>query len=108
MKPKLPQRKNLRLQEYDYSQPGAYFITICTHNGMNSFGEVKDGEVCLNALGMISESEILNVAPRYDNVQIDKFVVMPNHVHMIVVIKPTERINPLPIDYHIKCNENKK
>ena len=75
---------------------------------MNSFGEVKDGEVCLNALGMISESEILNVAPRYDNVQIDKFVVMPNHVHMIVVIKPTERINPLPIDYHIKCNENKK
>jgi len=96
----LLQRKKPRLKEYDYAQEGAYFITICTKNREFSFGGIVAGEMQLNKAGDIVREEIGDLSARYDVVEIDEFVVMPNHVHMIVKIvsleKETERINPFP------------
>ena len=96
-----PKRKPNRLQNYDYSQNNAYFITICTKDRINLFGEICDGNMCLNDCGKIAENEILKIPSHYNTVRIDKFVVMPNHVHMIIVINPSERINPFPTETDI-------
>ena len=98
----LPKRKPTRLKEYDYSQNGAYFITICTHNKRHLFGDIINSQMHLNDLGKIAEEQILNIESHYMNVQIDKYIVMPNHIHMIITILETERINPFPtIKYDI-------
>ncbi len=89
----LRQRKSLRLQGYDYSQNGMYFITICTSNRECLFGDVIDGQMILNEYGIIVENEILNIAKHYLHVLIDIFTIMPNHIHLIIVILETERGN---------------
>ena len=89
----LPKRKNIRLQGYDYSQNGYYYITICTNNRQHLFGEiisvVGDGLsvpiIELNENGKIIDEYIKNVAIKYENVKIDKYIIMPNHVHIILV-----------------------
>ena len=91
-----PKRKSPRLKEYDYSMPGAYFVTICTHNKKHRFGQIINAKMQLNHFGRIVEQEILNIESYYSNVQIDKYVVMPNHIHMIISLSETERINPFP------------
>ncbi len=96
----LPNRKQIRLKNYDYSTPGAYFITICTKDKKTILGKITVGDVLnksqmhLSQIGKIANREILQIESHYDNVKIDKFIIMPNHIHMIVVI--TERINPFP------------
>ena len=96
MQKELPVRKHIRLKGYDYSSAGYYFITICTKKRANLFGEIIRGEMCLNNFGIIANTELLNIPSRYTNVEIDNYIIMPNHIHLIVVIKPTERINPFP------------
>jgi REP element-mobilizing transposase RayT len=102
MQRELPKRKYIRLKNFDYSQTGYYFITICVKNGYELFGEILNGKMNLNEYGNIAKNELLNIPSRYENVQIDKFIIMPNHIHMIVVIykaelmNQTERINPFP------------
>lgn len=79
-------RHSLRLSHYDYSQPGWYFVTICTHEKRKMFGEVADGKVCLNASGELVQ-KIWNTLPdRFSSVQLDEFIIMPNHVHGILVL----------------------
>ena len=92
----LPKRKPTRLKGYDYSTSGAYFVTVCTHQKLHLFGEIKNGEMLFNDLGKIANQQILNIESHYKNVKIDKYVVMPNHIHMIIMIFETERINPFP------------
>ena len=85
----LPKRKpSNRLPGYDYCQPGAYFITICTHKMHNLFGAVDENRVVLNALGKIVESEWYRTAKLRANIEIfgDEFKIMPNHFHGIVWI----------------------
>ena len=100
MKKELPVRKNIRFKGYDYSSPGYYFITIGTKNRVCLFGEINDGNMILNEYGNIANDELLKIPFRYDNVKIDNYVIMPNHVHVIVVIeqmeRETERIYPFP------------
>lgn len=97
---KLPNRKLTRLKDYDYSTPGVYFITICTKDKKPIFCKISIGnalnksQVNLSLIGKIVNREILQIESHYDNVKIDKFIIMPNHIHMIVVI--TERMNPFP------------
>ncbi len=86
----------MRLNGYDYSQDGAYFITICTHNREWLFGEINNGAMILNGCGLIAENEMMSIENHYDNVKINIFTIMPNHIHAIVVISETERINPFP------------
>ena len=93
---KLPKRKPTRLKEYDYSENGAYFVTICTNKKMHLFGEIKNAEMILNNLGIIVNNEILKIKSYYSNIQIDKYTIMPNHIHMIIVISDAEGINPFP------------
>ncbi len=84
----LPKRKRNRLQEYDYSQNGMYFVTICTHNKGNVFWIAGDGFPIpkLSDTGKITKKYIKGIHEKYPNVSVDKFVIMPNHIHMIVVM----------------------
>ena len=90
----LPYRKSIRLKEYDYSQNGAYFITICTHNRERIFGDIVGQGLCscrLSPIGEIINNEILNIEKRYMGIKIDKYVIMPNHIHLIIQIHNESR-----------------
>lgn len=78
----LPKRKRMRLSGYDYSTPGCYFVTICTHNGNHIFGDGKK----LSEFGIIVDDGIKNIPMRYSDIKIDNYTVMPNHVHILLTI----------------------
>jgi putative transposase len=81
-----PERKALRLRDYDYSQDGCYFVTICTKHRENYFWEIVDGAMILNDYGRIAENCWREVSIHYQNVEIDEFTIMPNHIHGIIKI----------------------
>ena len=83
---KINQRKSIRLNGYDYSKAGLYFITICTHNRENLFGEIDDGKMILNEYGEIVEKEIIKTNSLRKNIKIDEYIIMPNHIHFIIEI----------------------
>ena len=83
---KISKRKNLRLKGYDYSSPNVYFITICSFDRKNLFGHIFNGVMRLNENGNIVRNEWLRTTIARDNVKLDKFVIMPNHIHGIVII----------------------
>jgi len=80
------QRKPNRLKNYDYSSSGYYFVTICTKNRQEYFGDIIDNKIILNKYGKIAKQCWSNIPKHYANVEIDEFTIMPNHVHGIVVI----------------------
>ena len=80
------QRRSIRLKDYDYSPEGAYFVTICTHRHNCLFGEIVDSAMMLNAFGEIVHDEWIRTAIARPNVTIDTFIVMPNHLHGIIII----------------------
>lgn len=82
-------RHSIRLSEYDYSQAGMYFVTICTQDKACLFGHVINGEMVLNEMGNIVQDEWLRIEAIWSNVKCGAFVVMPNHFHGIVVITKT-------------------
>ncbi|MEL6152046.1 MAG: transposase [Chloroflexota bacterium] len=90
MNEQFPQRKSPRLQGYDYTQSGAYFVTICTYQRVHTFGHIHDDTMVLSACGKIACRELESM-PDYwgDRVDIDLFVVMPNHIHVIVLLVGT-------------------
>jgi REP element-mobilizing transposase RayT len=79
-------RQSIRLREYDYRQAGAYFITIVAHDRTMLFGEITGGETRLNEFGRIVERSWADLPEHYFGVQCDAFVVMPNHIHGIIVL----------------------
>jgi len=79
-------RRSIRLKGYDYSQAGLYFITICCSNHVCLFGEVVNGEMVLNEYGTIACNEWLNTPNIRKNVELDVFVIMPNHIHGIIIL----------------------
>jgi len=79
-------RRSIRLKGYDYSQGGAYFITICTENRDCLLGEIIDGEMKLSGPGCLIEQCWRNLPQRFPCVSIDEFIVMPNHFHGILWI----------------------
>lgn len=84
--PQIHHRRSIRLKGYDYTQAGAYFITICSYQREHVFGEVVNGEMRLSAWGEIARAEWFKTAALRDNVELydEEFVVMPNHIHGIV------------------------
>lgn len=84
--PQKHHRRSIRLQGYDYSQPGAYFVTICTQNWETLFGEVVDGEMRLNDYGAVVDWTWHDLPNHIMGIGLDAFVIMPNHVHGIIVI----------------------
>ncbi|MGB8645104.1 MAG: hypothetical protein WCF84_07695 [Anaerolineae bacterium] len=79
-------RRSIRLKGYDYSQPGAYFITLVTNDRECLFGEIVNGEMRLSECGRIVQEEWLRTAKIRPNVQLDEFVIMPNHFHAVLII----------------------
>lgn len=79
-------RRSIRLKHYDYSSEGAYFVTICTHRRMSIFGRVEDGDVLLSWIGAIVEEEWLAALVYRPEVSLDEYVIMPNHMHGILVL----------------------
>jgi putative transposase len=87
-------RRSIRLKGYDYTQPGAYFVTICTYQRQTILGEIVDGEMLLNTCGEIARDEWFKTAQIRSNVQLhqEEFVIMPNHLHGIIwIIEPNVR-----------------
>lgn len=78
----LPNRKPTRLQGYDYSNQNYYFVTICTHQKTPLFGKTNE----LNEFGKIAENELLKIPMHFKDVRIDKYIMMPTHIHAVIVI----------------------
>ncbi|MGQ9852492.1 MAG: transposase [Candidatus Oleimicrobiaceae bacterium] len=79
-------RRSIRLNRYDYTQPGAYFITVVTHEQACLFGEAVDGRMRLDQYGEIVREEWLQTAILRPRVIVDQFIVMPNHIHGIIML----------------------
>ncbi len=92
--PQKHHRRSIRLKGYDYSQPGAYFVTICTQNREYLFGEILNGEMRLNDAGRMVERWWLKLSTKFPCVRPDTYVVMPNHFHGIVIIMDENREAP--------------
>ena len=93
----LPKRKPTRLKRYDYSTPGAYFVTVCTHNKECILSDINVGEGLralpsnkLTQIGEEVEKSIQYINDNYDGVLIEKYIIMPNHIHLIVVLENSE------------------
>ena len=91
-----PKRKPIRIENFDYSAPGAYFITICTANREKIFwsdcrGELRSpANVPLSDIGIIVDNEIKKLNSVYHAVRVDKYCIMPDHIHMILTIHADE------------------
>ena len=99
--PEAHHRRSIRLKGWDYSQAGAYFITICTQNRECLFGEIVDGEMRLNEAGNIARQCWDDIPIHFPHVDPDVFVIMPNHIHGIILIIDTppagaKNFSPLP------------
>ncbi|MDQ2888144.1 MAG: hypothetical protein M3Y39_18905 [Chloroflexota bacterium] len=89
----LPQRKALRLKDRDYSDPGFYYITICTLNKTQWLGDIVNNELCLTPAGSIVQSVWDSLPNRFPGLVLDGFVVMPNHMHGIILLTEHLRYN---------------
>ena len=79
-------RHSIRLQGYDYSQSGLYFITICCLDRICRFGKIEKSEMILNEYGQIAFEEWMKLTERFSNFELDVFQIMPNHIHGIIVL----------------------
>lgn len=79
-------RRSIRLKDYDYTQPGGYFVTICTQNRAYLFGELSNCEMRLNKAGQMVNDTWHSLPNRFLSVQLDAYIIMPNHVHGIILI----------------------
>jgi putative transposase len=96
-------RRSIRVQGYDYTHPGAYFLTLCTHERLEILGAIVDHEMKLSLPGKIAQQELLRLAKRFPHIRLGEFVVMPNHVHAVIFIvdhdnrAPTEEAFGQPV-----------
>lgn len=97
---KYPERKSIPLKHYDYSLPGWYYVTICVKRHQCRLGEIQNGEMSLNQIGKIVHQEWIYTSDLREYVELDEFVIMPNHLHGIVIIK--ERVPSFSVTKNIK------
>ena len=106
----LPKRKPTRLKNFNYRQNGYYFITICTHKRKHLLSNIvgqglAPAENKLSLLGKIANEQILDLENRYKNIRIDKYVIMPNHIHAIIVIETKSAgASPCPTLSDVVCS----
>ncbi len=90
--------ESARLQEYDYSMEGAYFVTICTRGKEHRFGKIVNGQLLGTPQSKITQKYWLALPKHYPNCVLDEFVIMPNHVHGIIIINnPTVETGLKPV-----------
>ena len=92
MNNKMPIRKQLRLEDYDYSQQGTYFITICVKNRLEILGNINDNEINLAKEGIIAKSYIETIEKVFEGIILDEYVIMPNHIHAIISIVKQNKV----------------
>ena len=94
-------RRSIRLKEYDYSQSGAYFVTICAHDRECLFGEIVDGKMILNDAGRMIEKWMHELSRKFNGIALGKYIIMPNHIHYII-----ENIGSVGADLCVCPNNN--
>jgi putative transposase len=87
--PQKHHRRSIRIKEFDYAQPGGYFVTIVTYQRDYIFGNIVNEEIQLNAFGKIADECWRAIPDHFRNVELGAYIVMPNHVHGIIVINET-------------------
>jgi len=92
-----PCRCSIRLKEYDYSQSGLYFVTICTHNRQLLFGTIRENEMILNRYGKIAHDCWLSTEQIRPNIILGNFIVMPNHIHVVFAIDDRRGVLHTPV-----------
>lgn len=90
------QRTSPRASRYDYTSGGAYFVTVCTKDRVHYFGQVRDGTMILNQVGKICDEELHRMIRKRDMVDLHGYVIMPNHVHLLLVVDDDRRDTGLP------------
>ena len=101
----LPKRNQLRLPEYDYSSPGAYFVTICTHNRRCILSDIVVGalheapvvSVRLTEFGRVVDEVIQSLPAMYSHLTVDHYVIMPNHIHLLLRIEAGRALREAPL-----------
>jgi putative transposase len=88
-----PRRKHVRLRNREYSQPGVYYVTICSADKHEIFGAVDGAAVRLSAIGIIVEQEWMRLPESFLSVRLDDHIVMPNHLHGIIVLGPPAAVS---------------
>lgn len=92
--PNIHKRKSIRLKGYDYSQEGYYFITICTYRKKKIFGNIINDKMVLSKYGVEAQKILLNIKNRLERkISIDYYIIMPNHIHFILILKNNNVIN---------------
>jgi len=89
--PGIHHRRSIRIKEFDYSQEGLYFITICTSNHKRLFGYIDNGEMVLDGFGEIAHNEWYRTGEMRKDIILQEFVIMPNHMHGIIEINDSTR-----------------
>jgi len=89
--PDIHHRRSIRLKHYDYSQPGAYFVTIVTHQRQCLFGKNFNGKMQLNECGEITNQFWMEIPKHYPDASLDEFVIMPNHIHGIIILNAVSK-----------------
>ena len=84
--PNIHHRRSIRIKEYDYSQAGAYFVTICIQDRINLLGKIVNDVMALNDAGKMVNEQWLELSLRYPSIKLDNYVIMPNHFHGIIII----------------------
>ncbi len=98
-------RKKIRLENYDYSEENMYFITICIKDRVEMLGKiVKENEIELTKEGNVAKHNINKIEEIYDNIIIDEYIIMPNHIHILLLIKNRNGITISKIVKHYKTN----
>ena len=108
MNDRFPNRKHPRMDHYDYSAVGAYFITICTHNRRCLLSRIvgrglAPAEIQYTVYGKIAQEQLLLLEQRYPSVKIDQYVIMPNHIHAILLLGEAAGVTENPTIPDIVC-----
>lgn len=104
MKESLPVRKRIRLQGYDYSEENMYFITICVKDRLEMLGKIIEDNIKLTKEGNIVKQNINKIEQIYRNIIIDEYVIMPNHIHILILINYKNNLTISKIIKHFKTN----
>ena len=95
MKDNLPIRKNIRLKYYNYAEQGMYFITICTKNRLELLGKISEDEnkIIFTKEGIFAKKYINKISNIFENAIIDEYVVMPNHIHLLILLNKNSDVS---------------
>lgn len=99
-------RKPNRLKNFNYSQNGMYFVTICTKNREHYFGEIIKNEMHLSNIGIFTKKCWIEIPNHFPHISLDEFIIMPNHIHGIIeIVNPSEPVgNNLPVGNNNYCS----